>query len=116
MVHSKDDQTISSETSEAKRQEVRNLLSGRTMKAILKEDKSPDANVLSDRFLRVIKSSLDGRMKYKAPYVTESHRAKLKDLMFQTTSILQPQSGPLFLPLATSFDFKIWTADIRQAY
>ena len=59
---------------EAKKKEIRNLLQRGTFKIILKEEAPPDAEVLPGRFVRAIKSSLDGKTKYKARYVIGGQR------------------------------------------
>ena len=101
---------------EAKKQEIKNLLQHGTFKVILQEDIPKDGNVLPGRFVLAIKSSVDGRIKYKARYVIGGHCYKLKDLTVHSSTTLQPQSVRLLLALAAIFGFDIWTADIRQSY
>ena len=107
---------IGKEMTDAKKQEIRNLLERGTFKVILKEEIPSDANVVPGRFVLTIKSSLDKKVKYKARYVIGGHRDKLKDMMVHSSTTLQPQSIHLLLALAASFGFDTWTSDIHQAY
>ena len=100
----------------AKKADIKNLLERGTFKVILKEELPPDGNIFPGRFVLAIKSTDDGKVKYKATYVIGGHRDKYKDFMVHSTSTLQPQSIRLLLALAAVFDFDIWTSDVRQAY
>lgn len=102
--------------SDAKKAEIKSLLERGTFKLILKEEVPPDGNVLPGRFVLSMKSSIDGKIKYKTRYVIGGHRDKMKDWMVHSSTTLQPQSVRLLLALAGIFGFDIWTADIRQAY
>ena len=106
----------SKQMEEAKREEIKNLLDRGTFKIILTEDVPQDGNVLPGRFVLAIKSTDDGKTKYKARYVIGGHWDRLKHMMAHTTSTLQPQSIRLLLALAAIHGFDIWTSDVRQAY
>eukprot|EP00171_Calliarthron_tuberculosum_P004009 IDg4009t1 len=116
IIQSSDPRAQSSEMSAAVRTEVQGLLRRGTFKVILREDVPPDANVLPDRFVLAIKSTEDGKVKFKARYVIGGHRDKLKDMMVHSTTTLQPQSIRLLLALAALHGFDIWTSDVRQVY
>ena len=83
---------------------------------ILKGELPPDGNIFPGRFVLAIKSTDDGKIKYKARYVIGGHRDKYKDFMVHSNSTLQPQSIRLLGALAAVIDFDIWTSDVRQAY
>ena len=101
---------------EAKREEIKNLLDRGTFKVIPTEDVPQDGNVLPSKFLLVIKSTEDGKTKYKARSVIGGHRDCLKHMMIHIPSTSQPQSTRLFLALEAIHGIYIWTSDVRQAY
>ena len=81
-----------------------------------REDLRDGANSLTARFVLAIKSTADGRYKYKARYVIGGHRDKLKHYMVHGAQTLQASSARLLLALASSFNFELWTSDIKLAY
>ena len=101
---------------EARRKEIKTLLERGTFKEILREEIPPDGNILPGRFVLAIKSTEDGKVKYKARYVMGGHRDRLNHMMVHTASTLQPQSIRLLLALAVMHSFDIWTYDVHQAY
>lgn len=111
-----DDRCNSPQMTEAKRNEIRNLIERGTFKVVCREDVPLDANVLTGRFVLCIKSTPDGNIKHKARFVIGGHRDKLKNLMVHTTQTLQPSSIRLLLTTAAMFNFDIWTSDVKQAY
>ena len=111
-----DPRANSAKMTEAKKKEIKNLLDRGTFKVILKEDIPHDGNILPGRFVLTLKSNDGGDVKFKARYVIGGHRDKSKDFMVHSTTTLQPQSIRLLLGLAATFGFKVWTADVRQAY
>ena len=116
VLSTRDPRSYSKQMTEAKRQEISNLLKRGTFKVILKEDVPKDANVLPGRFVLSIKSTEDGETKFKARYVIGGHRDKFKHFMVHSSQTMQPSSVWLLLALASMFRFKVWTADVRQAY
>lgn len=63
-----------------------------------------------------IKSTEEGKERFKAPYVIGGHRDRNKALMVHTSQTLHPVSIRLMLALASLFCFEVWTSDVRQAY
>eukprot|EP00171_Calliarthron_tuberculosum_P023469 IDg23469t1 len=116
IIDAKDPRAASKEMSDAKKKEVRGLLERGTFKLILHEEVPSDANVLPGRFVLAIKSTEDGKVKFKARYVIGGHRDKLKKLMVHNAVTLQPQSIRLLLTLAALHEFDVWTSDVTQAY
>lgn len=101
---------------EAKRKEVRCLLKRRTFKTVLKEDFSADGNGIPGHFVLTIKPNLAGKIKHKASFYVGVHQDKLKDLMVYSIQTLQAQSICLLLAIYVSYEFVIWTTDLREAY
>ena len=111
-----DPRAHSKEMNDAKKREIRDLLRRGTFTAVIMDDIPPDANVIPGRFVLAIKSKLDGKIMFKARFVVGGHRDRLKEFMVHSSQTLQPQSIRILLALAVIFGFKIWTADVRQAY
>ncbi len=78
--------------SQAKRDEIKGLLECRNFSIILREEVPKDGNMLPVGFVLAIKSTEDGRIKFKARYVIGEHRHRMKDLMVHSAATLQPQS------------------------
>lgn len=87
--------------------EIRNILSRCTFKVIFKGDIPPVGNALPGRFVLALKSSVDGKIMYKARYVIGGHRDKFRDWMVHSTSTLQQESVRILLALAGIFCFDI---------
>ena len=96
--------------------EVRDLLRRGTFKVVLKEELPDGANALTARFVLAIKSTVDGKVKYKARYVMGGHRDRLKNFLVHDAQTVSPSSTRLFLCLSAMFDFKIWSFDVKLAY
>ena len=78
----KDDPRVNSpQMRQAVLDEVKDLLRRGTFKVILKGELPDGANALTARFVLAIKSSTDGKVKYKARYVIGAHRDILKYFM-----------------------------------
>lgn len=92
IIDENDERATSPEMNEAKNKESNALLERGTFKVILKEEITPDGNVLPGRFVLAIKSTADVKVNYKARYVNRGHKDKLKDLMDHSSTTLQPQS------------------------
>ena len=108
--------TNSRKMSEAKHEEIPNLLNRRTFRVVLREDIPTDANLLPGRFVLSIKSTFDGQTKFKARYVIGGHRDKLKHFMVHSSQTLQPSSVRFLLSLDSLYGFDFWTSDVLQAY
>ena len=106
----------STEMSEAKRKEINGLLDRGTFKVIIREDIPPYCNVLPGRFVLAVKSTEDGRVRFKARYVIGGYRDKLKGFKVHNSQTLQPSSVRLLLALAELHGFRTWTSDVTQAY
>ena len=104
------------EMKEAIMKEVLYLLKHRTFKFLLKEELPDGANALTPRFVVAIKSNADGKIKYKARYVVDGHRDRLKNFMVHGAQTLQSSSKRLLLAMAALLRFDIWSSDIKLAY
>lgn len=92
---------------DAKCKEIRGLLQRGNFKVILREEVSPDANILPGRFSLAIKSTKDDQIKFKARHVFGSHRYKLKHMILHNTSTLQPQSIWIIIALAAAYGLNL---------
>ena len=111
-----DERASNKEMTDAKKKEFKSLFERGTFKIILWEDIPRDGKFLPGRFVLAIKSTMDGKTKYKATYVIGEHRDRMKNWMAHSSTTIQPQSVRLLLALTSMFGFSLWTADIKQAY
>lgn len=74
-----DPRAISYEMTAAKRAEIKSLLEPDTFKFILKEEVPPDGNIIPCRVVLPIKSTDNGKVKFKASYVIRGHQDNFKD-------------------------------------
>lgn len=112
----KDPRARSREMTQAKKDEIRGLLDRGTFSVLLREEIPQDANVLPGRFILAIKSAEDGKIKFKARYVSGGHRDRIKDLIVHSAATSQPQSIRILLAVAAMFGFTVWTTAVSQAY
>lgn len=96
--------------------QIRGLLNRGTFKIILQEDAIQNTNVLHGRFVFATHSTEDGTSRCKARYVIGGHRDRMNSMIGHDSATLQPQSIRFLLTLAESYEFKIWTSDVRHAY
>lgn len=113
---SNDPRASSPRMTEAKGAEIKGLLERGTFKAILRKEIPPNRNVLPGRFVIGLKSTEDGKEKFKARYIIGGHRDRHKAFMAHTSQTLQPASIRLMLAFASTFDFEVWTSDVSHAY
>lgn len=113
---SNDERCNSKEMKRAKLKEIQNLIKRKTFKAILKEEIPADGNVLTGRFVLTIKSTVDGKIVFKARYVIGGHRDKFKHFIVHSLATIQPNSVRLLLTVSRIFGFDVWTGDVKQAY
>lgn len=111
-----DPRASSSRITVAEQAELKGLMQRGTLKVILREEIPADGNVLPGRFVLIIKSTEDGKEKFKARYVLSGHRDRSKAFMVHTSKTLKPASIRLMLPCASTLGFQMWTRDVREAY
>lgn len=103
------------EMTKAMKDKIKRLLERRIFNAILKEDVSPGANFLSDRFVLEIKSIQDGKIKFKARFVIGGHHDKLESLMVHFSQTIHPSSIRILLKIVAARRFDVWISSFRQA-
>eukprot|EP00171_Calliarthron_tuberculosum_P009468 IDg9468t1 len=111
IIRSQDPRADLPKMTEVKRVEIRELPKRKTFKIILLEEVPLKANILPGRFVLAIKSTEDGKLKYKARYVIGGHRDRMKEMMVHDAATLQPQSIRLILALSVAEGFEVWTSD-----
>ena len=104
------------EMQQSKLRKARDLLRRGTFKMILKSELPDGANALTARFVLAIKSSVDGRINYKASYVVGGHRDLLKQCLVHGAQTLQTSSTRLLIAIANAFEFDVWSSDAKLAY
>lgn len=100
----------------AKAAEIKSLLETGTLKLILKKKVPFDGNTLPVCFFLAIKSTDNGKLKFKARCVIGVYLNKFKDLMVHSALRVQPQAVKLLTALTLIFGFHFWTSNFRQAY
>ena len=96
-------------------QEVFGFLPRGTFKVILREELPDSANALTARFVLAIKSNADGKIKFKGKHVIGGHHEKLKHYPVHRAQTIQPSSTRLLIPLASAYNFAVWTSDVKLA-
>ena len=92
------------------------MLERGTFRVILKEDISNDANFLGARFILVIKSNVDGKIKFKVMYVIGGHHGRFEAFMVHAFQKIHPLYVLEMLALATNLGFDVWSTDVTQAH
>ena len=87
--------------------EIRDLIRRGTFKVVVIEEIPVGVNILTARFVLVIKSSMDGEIKLKARYVAGRHMDIFNGYIVQGAQTLQATSVRLILALNSIFGFKV---------
>lgn len=96
-------------------EEVCGILDHGTFHAVLTEDIPHDAILRPSRFVFLIKSTVDGSTRFKAPFVVGGHCDKVKKQIVHSSQTFHPISIRL-LDLAAIHGFDVWTSDVKKAY
>ena len=101
---------------EAKKKEIQGLIDRRTWKIVLKDEVPADANVLGGRFVLAIKDEGTRNEVWKARFVVQGYRDKLKTSLVHNNPNVRPHSVRLLIGLASVFGFRLFSTDVTQAY
>lgn len=100
----------------AKMKELEGLAKRGAFEIILKDDVPQNSNILGGRFVLTIKNKGTNKEIYKARFVVQGHKDKLKGNLVHHSTNLKQSSIRLLLCLAAMFNFDIWSQDVSQAY
>ena len=83
---------------------------------MLRDEILENANILNGRFVLAIKDSGTNKEVWKARYVVQGHKDKLKLSFVHDTSTAVQFSVKLLVGLAALFEFRLFSTDVTQAY
>lgn len=101
---------------EAKKKEIKGLIDKGTWKIILKNEMSPNSSILGGRFVLAIKDGGTSKETWKARFVVQGHKDKMKRSLVHDSPNAKQQSTGLVLGLASIFGFRLFSTDVTQAY
>lgn len=101
---------------EAKKKEIQGLVNKGTWKIIMKNEMSPNPNILGGRFVLAIKDGGTPKERWKARFVVQGHRDKMKRSLVHDSPNAKQQSTRLVVGLASVFGFRLFSTDVTQAY
>ena len=104
------------EFAEASRKEIKGLVDRGTWKIVLKQDVPKGANILSGRYVLVIKNVVTDKPVFKARLVVQGHKDKDKNILVHNSTNLRQSSTLLIAFLAAIHNFRIWSHDVNRAY
>ena len=100
----------------AKKKELEGLIKRGTWKVVLKEEVPDDANILGSRFVLTIKDTGNEIEIWKARFVVQGHREKMKNSLVHDIATIKNKSVRLLIALAAIFGFRLFSTDISQSY
>lgn len=101
---------------DAKRKEIQGLIDRGTWKIVLKDEMPNNANVLGGRFVLVIKDGGTGNEIWKARYVVQGFRDRLKTSLVHDAATARQYSTKVLIGLAAVFGFRLFSTDVTQAF
>ena len=116
VIHPSDPRAGNAEMEEAISLEISDLTQRGAFRVIDKNGLPPNANILPARFVLAIKTSADGRIRYKARYVIGGHRDKLKQYIVHDSQTVHASSIRILVAIAAIFGFIVWSSDVKLAY
>lgn len=87
------------------------LIQRGTFKVTKKENLPHDDSALTARFILVVKTDAEGKIKYKARYVIGGPRDNMKNYLIQGAQTLQQSTVRLLIALISCFNFKVCSSD-----
>ena len=106
----------SDQCKEAIAKEIAGLLSRGVFQKVKRKDVPPDANILTTRMALAVKDIGTPGEKYKARVAAHGHKDKDKDDRVHNSPTIRPVSLRVLLTSAAIKRYKIWVADIIQAF
>ena len=100
----------------AKRREIEGLIERNTWKVVSRNEIPDISNVSNGRFVLAIKDSGTKRELWKARYVVQGQKDKMKLSFVHDTSTARQFSIKLLVGLAALFGFRLFSTDVTQAY
>ncbi len=101
---------------EAIKKEIDGLVKNGTWRVVCYDETPKDACVLSGRFVLAIKDEGTGKEIWKARFVVQGHRDKLKKYLVHEISVVKQQGIKMLIGIASIFGFRIFSSDVIQSY
>ena len=98
------------------KKEIEGLVKNKTWKIVCGNEVPYDANVLNGRFVLAIKDANTDKERWKARFVVQGHRDKLKKSLVHDISVAKQHSIKKLIGIAAIFDFRLFSTDVTQAY
>eukprot|EP00171_Calliarthron_tuberculosum_P009450 IDg9450t1 len=106
----------SSKFGPAKTKEIEGLIKRGTFKVDLKSEMPDNPNLLGGRFVLSIKDEGSKREIWKARFVVQGYRDKMKTSLVHDISTARHHSIRMLIGLAAIFGFRLFSTDVTQAY
>ena len=87
-----------------------------TFNVLMPAEIPPSVIVLTVRFLLAVKHKITGDVRFKARYVVEGYRDKLKASLVQGIQTLRPISARLRVAIAAMVNFKFRSTGVKLVY
>ena len=100
----------------AKKKELEGLIEKGTWKIVCKSEVPENANILGGRFVLAIKDEETNDEVWKARFVVQGYRDKLKTSLVHDTATPRQHSTRLLIGLAAICRFRLFSTDVTQAY
>lgn len=101
---------------EARRKEIRGLISKNAFLAVSNINLPKDSNVLNGRFVDALKNPGTPDEICKSRFVAGGHRDKDKNYFVHRITTLSQTSTRVVVALAAVFNLKVWSHDVTLAY
>ena len=101
---------------DAKAKEIKGLIDRGTWKVVSTHDLPKDANIMGGRFVLAIKNEGTKDEVYKARFVVQGYRDKMKTSLVHDSATSRQVSARILVGLAAIFGFRLFSTDVTQAY
>ena len=92
------------------------MIKRETFIVLLKSEMPDDSSILGGRFVIAIKEESTGKEIWKARFVVQGYRNKLKNSLVHNTCTTSRHNTRLLVGLVSIFGFRLYSTDVIQAY
>lgn len=101
---------------EANKKEIERLLARKTWKIVCRNEVPDDANILTRIFALAIKNQGTNKEIWKACFVVQRPRDKLKNHLVHKISVAKQQTTKILIGIAAIFGFRMFSTDVTPVY
>ena len=116
IIKSEDPRSKDPRFDKAKQKEINGLIEGGTWKIVAKDEVPENANVMGGRFVLAIKDDGTDKEVWKARFIVQGYRDKLKTSLVHDRSTARQYFVRILIGLAAIFGFRLFSTDVTQAY